>query len=100
MTDPVSGIPRGYGFVRFSDEIDQQPALTEMQGLTVVIVPYIFPLPLLRTRVLLVVLSCPEHLARWYVLYGSSPMGCYGARQPMNQYTDPKSTTVFVGRLF
>ncbi|KAJ5341874.1 MRNA binding post-transcriptional regulator (Csx1) [Penicillium brevicompactum] len=32
MTDPISGMSRGYGFVRFSDENDQQRALTEMQG--------------------------------------------------------------------
>ena len=32
MTDPISGMSRGYGFVRFGDEADQQRALTEMQG--------------------------------------------------------------------
>ena len=32
MTDPVSGMARGYGFVLFSDEIDRQPDFTEMQG--------------------------------------------------------------------
>ncbi|KAJ8611098.1 hypothetical protein MRB53_038093 [Persea americana] len=29
---PISGMSRGYGFVRFSEEGDQQRALTEMQG--------------------------------------------------------------------
>ncbi|KAG6836192.1 hypothetical protein H0H93_010498 [Arthromyces matolae] len=33
MLDPVTGISRGYGFVRFSDEADQQRALIEMHGL-------------------------------------------------------------------
>ena len=33
MLDPVTGISRGYGFVRFSDEADQQRALLEMHGL-------------------------------------------------------------------
>ena len=32
MTDPISGMSRGYGFVRFAEEADQQRALTEMQG--------------------------------------------------------------------
>ncbi|KAL4081517.1 hypothetical protein V8B97DRAFT_45956 [Scleroderma yunnanense] len=33
MLDPVTGISRGYGFVRFTDEADQQRALVEMHGL-------------------------------------------------------------------
>lgn len=33
MTQPVTGMPRGYGFVRFADEVEQQWALTEMQGI-------------------------------------------------------------------
>ncbi|KAJ1938505.1 hypothetical protein GGF37_004787, partial [Kickxella alabastrina] len=32
VTDPVTLLPRGYGFVRFGDEADQQRALVEMQG--------------------------------------------------------------------
>ncbi|THH31918.1 hypothetical protein EUX98_g2276 [Antrodiella citrinella] len=33
MLDPVTGVSRGYGFVRFTDEPDQQRALIEMHGL-------------------------------------------------------------------
>ncbi|KAI8341727.1 hypothetical protein BC941DRAFT_345782 [Chlamydoabsidia padenii] len=32
MTDPVSGLSRGYGFVRFHDQFEQQNALVEMNG--------------------------------------------------------------------
>ena len=30
---------------------------------------------------------------------GNPPVGYYGAPQPMNQFTDPNNTTVFVGGL-
>ncbi|KAJ7841993.1 hypothetical protein B0H14DRAFT_2586553 [Mycena olivaceomarginata] len=33
LLDPVTGVSRGYGFVRFTDEADQQRALIEMHGL-------------------------------------------------------------------
>jgi hypothetical protein len=33
MSDPVTGLSKGYGFVRFTDEADMQRALIEMQGL-------------------------------------------------------------------
>ncbi|CAE6422441.1 unnamed protein product [Rhizoctonia solani] len=33
MVSPESGVSKGYGFVRFTDEADQQRALIEMQGL-------------------------------------------------------------------
>ncbi|KAJ7880703.1 hypothetical protein B0H13DRAFT_1630297, partial [Mycena leptocephala] len=33
MLDPVTGVSRRYGFVRFTDEADQQRALIEMHGL-------------------------------------------------------------------
>ncbi|KDR76627.1 hypothetical protein GALMADRAFT_452421 [Galerina marginata CBS 339.88] len=32
ILDPVTGISRGYGFVRFADEGDQQRAMVEMHG--------------------------------------------------------------------
>jgi RNA recognition motif-containing protein len=32
MTEPVTGNLHSYGFVRFSDESDQQHALVEIQG--------------------------------------------------------------------
>mmetsp|Transcript_8504 Transcript_8504/g.24005 ORF Transcript_8504/g.24005 Transcript_8504/m.24005 type:complete len:418 (+) Transcript_8504:49-1302(+) len=32
ITDPVTGAPKGYGFVRFSDPMERDQALAEMQG--------------------------------------------------------------------
>ncbi|KAJ3098053.1 hypothetical protein HDU97_004347 [Phlyctochytrium planicorne] len=32
VTDPSTGMSRGYGFVRFADEMDQQRAMAEMNG--------------------------------------------------------------------
>ncbi|KAJ3410366.1 hypothetical protein HDV05_003844, partial [Chytridiales sp. JEL 0842] len=32
VTDPLTNMSRGYGFVRFANEMDQNRALTEMQG--------------------------------------------------------------------
>ncbi|KAJ6151823.1 hypothetical protein N7470_006951 [Penicillium chermesinum] len=100
MTDPISGMSRGYGFVRFSDENDQQRALTEMQGVYC------------GNRPMRISTATPKNKgpgvganmgmpgpAGMYPPMGGPPMGFYGAPQPMNQFTDPNNTTVFVGGL-
>src|SRR5690606_25828415 len=99
MTDPVSGMSRGYGFVRFSDEQDQHRALTEMQGVYC------------GNRPMRISTATPKGVrpnaaampgaAQQLPMYamGAPPMGYYGAPQPMNQFTDPNNTTVFVGGL-
>jgi RNA recognition motif-containing protein len=33
VTDPITGLSKGYGFVRFGDESEQQRSMVEMQGL-------------------------------------------------------------------
>lgn len=33
VTDAVTGLSRGYGFVRFTDELEQQRSMVEMQGI-------------------------------------------------------------------
>ncbi|KAI9791708.1 MAG: hypothetical protein M1816_003518 [Peltula sp. TS41687] len=103
MTDPISGMSRGYGFVRFSEEGDQQRALTEMQGVYC------------GNRPMRISTATPKNKAAgagpgmgmpmggngpvgMYSM-GAPPMGYYGAPQPMNQFTDPNNTTVFVGGL-
>ncbi|KAI9729327.1 MAG: hypothetical protein M1834_006998 [Cirrosporium novae-zelandiae] len=103
MTDPISGMSRGYGFVRFHDENDQQRALSEMQGVYC------------GNRPMRISTATPKNKNNagapggmgmpgaggpmgMYSM-GAPPMGYYGAPQPMNQFTDPNNTTVFVGGL-
>ncbi|KAL7629636.1 hypothetical protein AAE478_001158 [Parahypoxylon ruwenzoriense] len=118
MTDQQTGQSRGYGFVRFSDEQDQQRALVEMQGV------YCGNRPM---RVSPATPKNRNHQAGQFNQFGShqmmqapqvpqhSGMGgqwvqqqppSYGYQQPgafnplaMNQFTDPNNTTVFVGGL-
>jgi len=102
MSDPITGLSRGYGFVRFTDEGDQQRALTEMQGIYC------------GNRPMRISTATPKNKNQG----GPPPMGMNpmmgggypgmqpypmspfaGQPQPMNQFTDPNNTTVFVGGL-
>jgi len=103
MSDPITGLSRGYGFVRFSDESDQQRALTEMQGVYC------------GNRPMRISTATPKNknqqggpppmgmgnpaMMGGYNMqpYGMTPFA--GQPQPMNQFTDPNNTTVFVGGL-
>lgn len=109
MSDPISGMSRGYGFVRFADESDQQKALHEMQGVYC------------GNRPMRISTATPKNKSgaggppmggmqpgpggpagnpgMGMYSMGAPPMGYYGAPQPMNQFTDPNNTTVFVGGL-
>ena len=105
MSDPISGMSRGYGFVRFANEEDQQKALTEMQGVYC------------GNRPMRISTATPKNKSggpggpggmnmqqgggpgMGMYSMGAPPMGYYGAPQPMNQFTDPNNTTVFVGGL-
>ncbi|KAG9248523.1 hypothetical protein BJ878DRAFT_433150, partial [Calycina marina] len=126
MTDPISGMSRGYGFVRFADEGDQQRALTEMQGVYC------------GNRPMRISTATPKNKSGgggpagmpmqgsmgpmggigggqggppgqggmpqgmpqgMYSMGAPQPLNYYGAPQPMNQFTDPNNTTVFVGGL-
>lgn len=120
MTDPLSGMSRGYGFVRFSEEQDQQRALSEMQGVYC------------GNRPMRISTATPKNkggnmgpgmpgmnmgggphpqqmpFGGGAGMYGPGPGpgpmagangGGYGGQQPMNQFTDPNNTTVFVGGL-
>jgi len=125
MTDQQTGQSRGYGFVRFADEQDQQRALVEMQGVYC------------GNRPMRVSPATPKNRGhqqggqQQFNQFGGHPMmqpqaphgGMgnnwmqpqqqqqpnygYGGQQQqgpfnplaMNQFTDPNNTTVFVGGL-
>ncbi|AOW03595.1 hypothetical protein B0I72DRAFT_135859 [Yarrowia lipolytica] len=119
MTDPVTGLSRGYGFVRFSSEEDQQKALQEMQGY------------MLGSRPLRVSTATPKNRhhhqpymqfqpqqfqppAHYQQLHSQHPFPHHpngapshqvhqpfygGPAHPLNQFTDANNTTVFVGGL-
>lgn len=81
MTDPVSGLSRGYGFVRFHDALEQQDALNEMNGVYC------------GSRPMRVSLATPKNSnARYHQLALQAPA-------LVQQPTDPHNTTVFVGGL-
>lgn len=77
MMDPLTGTLRGYGFIRFALEAEQQRALVEMNGVVV------------GGRPLRVSTAVPKNSAPAYGSSGS----------PASQYLDPNNTTVFVGGL-
>ncbi|KAK5658923.1 hypothetical protein OQA88_1738 [Cercophora sp. LCS_1] len=112
MTDAMTGQSRGYGFVRFSDEGDQQRALIEMQGVYCGNRPMRISTatPKTRSHNQYGHTQAPNHMTP-PVAGHAVPMG-WGAPQfynqapqfnpmatPMNQFTDPNNTTVFVGGL-
>ncbi|KAJ1799941.1 hypothetical protein LPJ59_001471 [Coemansia sp. RSA 2399] len=106
VTDPITLLPRGYGFVRFSDEADQQRALVEMQGY------------MIGSRAIRVSTATPkrsssilstthqhshslQHIAPSREAAGSptSSVSTSDSSDMYNPATDPFNTTVFVGGL-
>ncbi|KAI8369230.1 uncharacterized protein BYT42DRAFT_503459 [Radiomyces spectabilis] len=88
MTDPRTGLPRGYGFVRFSDQADQQRALVEMQGFFI------------GSRPIRVSVATPKNRS-YNAMPSMNAMAVSPNRSPLQQpmYHDPTNTTVFVGGL-
>jgi RNA recognition motif-containing protein len=113
MTDAMTGQSRGYGFVRFSDESDQQRALVEMQGVYCGNRPMRISTATPKTRshqygghghgANQMMPPVPGHPAAGPMWGGPAAYYNQGAAfnpmQPMNQFTDPNNTTVFVGGL-
>ncbi|KAJ2651210.1 hypothetical protein GGH99_007670, partial [Coemansia sp. RSA 1285] len=106
VTDPITLLPRGYGFVRFSNENDQQRALVEMQG------------HLIGSRAIRVSTATPKrtssmistsHHHSHSLQHGApsreaagSPTSSASSADSNDMYnpaTDPFNTTVFVGGL-
>lgn len=83
MTDPLSGQSRGYGFVRFLDQNEQQDAVLSMNGL------------LCNGRPIRVSFATPKNnhgTTRYLQLALQAPA-------LIQQPTNPNNTTVFVGGL-
>jgi RNA recognition motif-containing protein len=141
MSDPITGMSRGYGFVRFSDDQEQQSALQTMQGVYCGNRPMRIStatpkqrggpsgmmgnnsgMPMHQTPMNMQGMSSPVPHHQPVTHSGQPVMGFYGqgapqqqmyggyppaltggphhgGQQPMNQFTDPNNTTVFVGGL-
>lgn len=86
---PTTGISKGYGFVRFTDETEQQRAMVEMQGQYCGSRPIrIMPATTVKSKILATGGNVqPSQLN----LYQPTPL--------YNQHNDPNNTTVFVGNL-
>ncbi|KAI9257365.1 hypothetical protein BDA99DRAFT_441342 [Phascolomyces articulosus] len=108
MTDPRTGLSRGYGFVRFSDPMEQQRALIEMQGMHIC------------QRPIRVSMATPKHHQQQQqsqqststtmmnttttmtnnIMMPASPTSISPqSKSPIMQANDPNNTTVFVGGL-
>lgn len=113
MTDAMSGQSRGYGFVRFSDENDQQRALVEMQGVYCGNRPMRISTATPKNRGNnhgfghgqqhggMMPPGMPPQQQMWGGGVQSFPGygGGFNPATQMNQFTDPNNTTVFVGGL-
>ena len=86
VTDPATGLSRGYGFVRFTEESEQQRAMLEMQG------------QLCGSRQMRISAATPKNRmegGNWAFTGGNQQ---WAASQQF-VYHDPNNTTVFVGGL-
>ncbi len=103
MTDPVTGASRCYGFVRFSNEQEQQRAITEMQGFYCGSRPMRISIatPKNQSKNAQVASLLHQH-AQVAVHHNTNPTiqsePSYYPSQ-MSRYPDPNNTTIFVGGL-
>ncbi|RKO94327.1 hypothetical protein BDK51DRAFT_21912 [Blyttiomyces helicus] len=111
VTDPSTGMSRGYGFVRFTDESEQTRAMNEMQGQYIGSRPMRISMATPKNKPATGGTSPAPPASASIPLggyYGGGAMGMggmgmgggpAGPPQAYNQYNDPTNTTVFVGGL-
>ncbi|KAF9105648.1 hypothetical protein BGX27_009509 [Mortierella sp. AM989] len=120
MTDATTGISRGYGFVRFSDESEQLRALHEMQGVYCGSRPIRISMATPKNKMSsggmnnastgnmgavggmggISGMGMNVNMGMSPASYGfSSPVQSSSPQHPANQSNDPNNTTVFVGGL-
>ncbi|KAF8954038.1 hypothetical protein BGZ46_003065 [Entomortierella lignicola] len=120
MTDATTGISRGYGFVRFSDESEQLRALHEMQGVYCGSRPIRISMATPKNKTTsggmgvtnagnigpvggmggVSSMGMNVSMGMSSAGYGfSSPLQSGSPQHPGNQPNDPNNTTVFVGGL-
>ncbi|CDK24978.1 unnamed protein product [Kuraishia capsulata CBS 1993] len=93
MVDPNTGNPRGYGFVKFGDEAEQQRALIEMQGAVLNGRPI---------RVSTAVKNSTNPVSNQHQMNSQFQKIVIPPQQfvpPLQQFSDPNNTTVFIGGL-
>eukprot|EP00741_Cyanophora_paradoxa_P022452 tig00021489_g21678.t1 len=89
ITDPATNAPRGYGFVRFTNEDDMKRALVEMNG------------QFLSTRPMRISNATPKRTGAGATT-APAPLPAPAAAAPpanIDPTTDPANTTIFVGGL-
>lgn len=93
MIDPVSMVSKGYGFVKFANQLEMHQALMEMNGLV------------LNGRPIRVSTASPKtnnnytHNHNNNNAMSNSLMQTSQFQPPLSQHSDPNNTTVFVGGL-
>ncbi|KAG2229579.1 hypothetical protein BDF21DRAFT_383431 [Thamnidium elegans] len=91
MTDPRTRMTRGYGFVRFTEFMDQQRALIEMQGY------------FLGSRAIRVSVATPKNKSPFSASTSNSSLLASPNKSPLQSpllhHLDTTNTTVFVGGL-
>ncbi|TPX70911.1 hypothetical protein SpCBS45565_g01390 [Spizellomyces sp. 'palustris'] len=101
VTDPSTGMSRGYGFVRFADELEQQRAMAEMQGQYCGSRPMRISPATPKNRPVGAEPRMAQPMQMQQQAYYQTPPQQPQVQpvQPYNQFNDPTNTTVFVGGL-